>query len=45
MEQFIYITPKAKQYDIPENYKSFIDDEIIFPNLDNIINKSRMINF
>lgn len=39
MEQFIYITPKAKQYDIPENYKSFIDDEIIFPNLDNIINK------
>jgi 5'-3' exonuclease len=39
IEQFIYITPKAKHYDIPDNYKNITNDEIVCPNVDNIVNE------
>ena len=39
IEQFIFITPKAKHNDIPDNYKEFINNELIFPNVDDTIKK------
>lgn len=38
VEQFMFITPKCKHYDIPDNYKNLMDDLDIFPNLDETIN-------
>ncbi len=36
LEQYLYITPKVSHTNIPESYKQIIEDENLFPNIDDI---------
>lgn len=48
LEQYLYITPKQLIHNIPEQYKEIIEDNNIFPDIDNINlyeNKINIVNF